>query len=56
MNQIMIDGSAVSLTPNDEFMQISFVNGILQVKKHVEYILNQIVRKLLYILKKKDRR
>ena len=39
---------AVALTPSDEFVQISFVNGIHTSKggKHVEYILNQIVRKI----------
>ena len=47
---------AVSLTPTDEFQQVSFVNGIHTSKggKHVEYILNQIVRKMVaYIEKKK---
>ena len=47
---------AVSLSPSDEFQQVSFVNGIYTGKggKHVEYILNQIVRKLTaYITKKK---
>jgi|688.fasta_scaffold76620_2 DNA topoisomerase-2 len=47
---------AVALTPTSEFVQISFVNGIHTAKggKHVEYILNQIVRKLVdYIEKKK---
>lgn len=47
---------AVALTPTSEFVQISFVNGIHTSKggKHVEYILNQIVRKLVdYIEKKK---
>lgn len=47
---------AVSLTPTNEFTQISFVNGIHTAKggKHVEYILNQITRKLVdYIEKKK---
>ena len=46
----------VALSPNDEFVQVSFVNGIYTSKggKHVEYILNQIIRKLAaYILKKK---
>jgi DNA topoisomerase-2 len=39
---------AVGLSPNNEFVQVSFVNGIHTTKggKHVEYILNQIVRKL----------
>ena len=47
---------AVALTPSNEFIQISFVNGIHTAKggKHVEYILNQITRKLVeYIEKKK---
>lgn len=47
---------AVALTPTSEFAQISFVNGIYTSKggKHVEYILNQITRKLVeYIDKKK---
>jgi len=48
---------AVSLTPNDEFMQISFVNGIFTNKggKHVEYILNQITRKLTAYIKEKKK-
>jgi len=39
---------AVALTPSSEFIQVSFVNGIYTSKggKHVEYILNQIIRKL----------
>jgi DNA topoisomerase-2 len=47
---------AVALTPTNEFTQVSFVNGIHTSKggKHVEYILNQITRKLCeYIEKKK---
>ena len=47
---------AIALTPTSEFIQISFVNGIHTSKggKHVEYILNQVVRKLVdYIEKKK---
>jgi len=47
---------AVALTPTNEFVQVSFVNGIHTAKggKHVEYILNQITRKLVeYIEKKK---
>ena len=46
----------VCLTPTNEFCQMSFVNGIHTSKggKHVEYILNQITRKLVdYIEKKK---
>ena len=47
---------AVALSPNHEFMQVSFVNGISTSKggKHIDYILGQIVRKLCaYIEKKK---
>ena len=47
---------AVSLSPSHEFIQVSFVNGIHTAKggKHVEYILNQITKKLGdYIEKKK---
>ena len=47
---------AVALSPNHEFIQVSFVNGIHTAKggKHVEYILGQITRKLVdYIEKKK---
>jgi DNA topoisomerase-2 len=47
---------AVCLAPKEEFTQVSFVNGIFTGKggKHVDYILNQIVRKItVYITKKK---
>ena len=47
---------AVALTPTSEFTQVSFVNGIHTSKggKHVDYILNQIIKKLTdYIEKKK---
>ena len=47
---------AVALSPSEEFSQVSFVNGIYTSKggKHIEYIMNQIVKKLTaYILKKK---
>jgi DNA topoisomerase-2 len=48
---------AVALTPADEFVQVSFVNGIHTSKggKHVEYILNQIVRKLVDFIEKKKK-
>jgi DNA topoisomerase-2 len=49
----------VCMTPNDEFTQISFVNGICTSKggKHVDFILNQIIRKLSdYIELKKKRK
>ena len=47
---------AVALTPSNEFLQVSFVNGIHTTKggKHVEYILSQITKKMVeYIEKKK---
>jgi len=47
---------ACGLSPTHEFIQVSFVNGISTCKggKHVDYILNQITRKLgEYIEKKK---
>ena len=46
---------AVALSPNHEFMQVSFVNGIHTAKggKHVEYILNQITRKIIALIEKK---
>ena len=48
---------AVSLTPSDEFQQVSFVNGIHTSKggKHVEYILNQLVRKMVALIEKKKK-
>ena len=48
---------AVSITPSDEFQQVSFVNGIHTSKggKHVEYILNQIVRKMVTLIEKKKK-
>ncbi len=47
---------AVCLSPTHEFAQVSFVNGICTFKggKHVDYVLNQIIKKLSdYIEKKK---
>ena len=47
---------AACLSPLDEFTQVSYVNGINTTKggKHVDYILNQIIRKMVaYIEKKK---
>lgn len=47
---------AVCMAKKEEFTQVSFVNGIFTSKggKHVEYVLNQIIRKLTaYISKKK---
>ena len=48
---------AVALTPTNEFVQVSFVNGIHTTKggKHVEYILNQITRKLVEFIEKKKK-
>lgn len=47
----------VALTPTNEFIQVSFVNGIYTSKggKHVEYILNQITRKLSEFIEKKKK-
>ena len=47
----------VALTPTNEFVQVSFVNGIYTSKggKHVEYILNQITRKLADLIEKKKK-
>ena len=48
---------AVALSPSHEFTQISFVNGIHTCKggKHVEYILNQITRKMVEFIEKKKK-
>jgi len=48
---------AVALSPSGEFMQVSFVNGIHTSKggKHVDYILNQITRKLVDFIEKKKK-
>ena len=48
---------AVCLSPTDEFTQVSFVNGIYTGKggKHVEYILNQITRKIVDFIEKKKK-
>jgi DNA topoisomerase-2 len=48
---------AIGLAPNEEFQQVSFVNGIFTSKggKHVEYIINQIVRKLTAYIKTKKK-
>ena len=46
---------AVALSSSHEFAHVSFVNGIHTSKggKHVEYILNQITRKLMEYIEKK---
>jgi len=48
---------AVCLAPKDEFQQVSFVNGIYTSRggKHVEYIMNQIIRKLCIYIKTKKK-
>ena len=48
---------AVALSSTHEFIQVSFVNGICTSKggKHVEYILNQITRKLVDFIEKKKK-
>lgn len=47
----------VALAPSGEFTQVSFVNGIHTAKggKHVEYVLNQVVRKLTALIKKRKK-
>ena len=47
----------VSLAPEGEFYQVSFVNGIYTSKggKHIEYIMNQIIRKLVVYIKTKKK-
>jgi DNA topoisomerase-2 len=47
----------VCLAPKEEFTQVSFVNGIFTGKggKHVDYILNQIVRKMTAFIKQKKK-
>lgn len=48
---------AVCLTPHDEFTQVSFVNGIYTSKggKHVDYIVNQVVKKISDMIEKKKK-
>ena len=48
---------AISLSQSGEFSQISFVNGIFTSKggKHVEYIINQITRKIQALIFKKKK-
>ena len=48
---------AVALSQSHEFVQVSFVNGIHTAKggKHVEYILNQITRKMVTFIEKKKK-
>ena len=46
-----------ALSPTHEFQQVSFVNGIYTSKggKHVEYILNQITKKMVEFIEKKKK-
>jgi DNA topoisomerase-2 len=48
---------AVAISPTHEFCQVSFVNGIHTQKggKHVEYILNQITRKVCAFIETKKK-
>ena len=48
---------AVAMSPTHEYTAISFVNGICTMKggKHVEYITNQITRKLCDFIEKKKK-
>ena len=48
---------AACLSPLDEFTQVSYVNGINTTKggKHVDYILNQIVKKMIIYIEKKKK-
>lgn len=48
---------AVCMSPLDEFTQVSFVNGISTTRggKHVDYILNQITRKLVVYIETKKK-
>lgn len=48
---------AIALAPEGEFAQISFCNGIYTSKggKHVEYIMNQIIKRLTSYIKEKKK-
>ena len=48
---------SVSITTQEEFTHVSFVNGIYTTKggRHVEYIINQLVKKLVLFIKKKKK-
>jgi DNA topoisomerase-2 len=47
----------ICMAPKEEFTQVSFVNGIFTGKggKHVDYILNQFVRKMTAFIKQKKK-
>jgi DNA topoisomerase-2 len=48
---------AVAISPSQEFQQISFVNGIFTSKggKHIDYVLNQITKKMIQYIEKKKK-
>jgi len=48
---------AIALSTEQEFYQVSFVNGIYTSKggKHIDYIMNQIIRKLVAYIKTKKK-
>jgi DNA topoisomerase-2 len=47
----------VAISPTSEFAHVSFVNGIYTSKggKHVEYILNQIIKKMVALIETKKK-
>jgi DNA topoisomerase II len=47
----------VTMSPNETFEQVSFVNGIFTSKggKHVDYVTNQVTKKLVEFIKKKKK-
>ena len=47
----------VTISPLEEFAHVSFVNGIYTTKggRHVEYLINQIIKKLVAFIKKKKK-
>ena len=47
----------VTISPLEEFAHVSFVNGIYTTKggRHVEYLINQIIKKLVAYIKKKKK-
>ena len=47
----------VTMSPTHEFQQVSFVNGIHTSKggKHVDYVLNQITKKMIALIEKKKK-
>ena len=49
-------GICVAINPTQQFEQVSFVNGITtyQGGKHVEYITNQVTKKLAEYIQKEE--